>query len=517
MVRPTFMGFETATRGLMTNQKAIDIVGQNVSNVGVTGYTRQRADLVSLNMNMKYTRYAQNTTSFAGQGSNVYGVSQIRDDFLDKQFRAEYADVGYYDVTSAVLSDLSDALDEVTPATMTTVMNRFMDAWDEMVAKGDEQTGAANVYAVAEQMVATFQQMSAKIDDVWDQYEHGLSLDVDNINSILERIAQLNDEIKHTQFNSMDVDNELYQPLELLDQRNVLLDELSEYANINYEAHADGQVTVWMGEKDKNNPPVVEGDKFDKFSIHINDQDEQFKTVEVRRDITGEAVSYDTGAIRGTLDMLNGRGLGFDGTKGETYTQGIHYYKDKIDEFARTIMTEFNNVIEELDPATGVAYDPPRYKALFKFDLDEYETAAGFGISDDWLNNPQYLITNVKDKFATDVEGGDSSNTYAAKVAQLFKEPLDFGEFTGTIDDYILFYSNTKLSNDKAFSDTRLDAAVTTSETVLNQIQQVSGVSMEEEGIDLMMYQKAYDAMSRVFTTLDELLDKLINGTGVTR
>lgn len=507
-MRPTFMGFETATRGLMTNQKSLDVVGHNLTNIGVTGYTRQRADLVSLSVNGRYARYQNNRTQMAGQGSTVYGVNQLRDKFLDKRFREEYADVGYYNVTSSVLEDLSNAIDEVSPATMTSAMNKFQDAWNELLGKTmNEETGAANLLAAATQIVQVFRQISSKIDNVWEQQQYGLSLDLETVNSTLQRIAQLNEEIVRQQHNALEQDNTLYQPLELLDQRNVLLDQLSGFADIQYEAQEDGSVTVWMGAKSDDNPPVVKGDKFEKLAMSVNDDDPQYKTVSVFWNNTGKEVSFLTGSLRGALDMLNGRGLAMNGQRGETYTEGILYYKDKVDAMAKVFVEAFNNVVE-IDDGSSIS---PRYKALFAFENDSYENAAGIRINPEWESDSAYLIKNVKYK----IEEGESDNSYAAKGYAKFAEALDFGEFNGTFTDYISFYSVTKLSNNKAFSDTRGEAVTSISETLLDQIQQISGVSMDEEGVDMMQYKKAYDAVSRVFTTLDEMLDKLINGTGV--
>jgi flagellar hook-associated protein 1 FlgK len=514
------MGFETATRGLLANQKAIDVVGHNVSNIGVSGYTRQRVDLVSMSVNMRYTRYNQNTTPFAGQGVGVYGVSQIRDAFLDKRFREEYADVGYYSATSSILEDMHGALDEIVPANLSRSLEQFMDTWDEMLgASINEVNQAANIQAKAAQMVSVLQQMSAKLDNVWNQQEYSLSLDVDNINTILGQVAELNKSISEQQFNSMDpTSNEMYQPLELMDQRNVLLDQLSEYADIYYETDARGMVKVWMGAKDDKNPPVVVEDTHSRLAIRVNEDDPNFRTVSVFWNETGRDVAFNSGAIRASMDMLNGRGMNMDGKRGETWTQGILYYKDKINIFAREFVSAFNNVIEYVynnpgdpnDPQNGAAFDPPRYKALFTFDTDSYETAAGIRLSAEWEANSSYLITDLRDK----LNNGDADNTYAAKASNVFKKKLDFDEFQGTLNEYILFYSNTRLNNDKAFADSRLKAVTEIADTVLDQIQQVSGVSFDEEGVDMMQYKKAYDAVSRVFTTLDEMLDKLINSTG---
>ena len=57
-MRPTFLGFETCKRGLATNQKVLDIVGQNLTNWDTPGYTRQRIDIVSVSLNSSASRYA---------------------------------------------------------------------------------------------------------------------------------------------------------------------------------------------------------------------------------------------------------------------------------------------------------------------------------------------------------------------------------------------------------------------------------------------------------------------------
>lgn len=512
-MRPTFMGFETAKMGLSANQKAMDIVGHNTSNIGVTGYTRQRVDLVSLSTNMRYTRFSGGQSALAGQGAAVYGISQLRDSFLDKRFREEYSDVGYYNVTSAVLGDLHGAIDEIAPAHITDVLANFEGAWRTMMGKDmNEGTGATNLQTIATQMVQVFRQMSAKIDNVWNQQEYALKLDVNEINSKLERLAQFNEEIARANFTSLDPNNSNYQALELLDRRNVLLDELSGFADINYQEEADGQVTVWMGAKSDDNPPVVKGDKFEQLSMSVDDSDPMFKTASVYWNNTGKEVTFNTGSIRGALDMLNGRGLDMNNGRGETYNQGILYYKDKVDQFARTVAEAFNRIVEVEDPLNpGNGTVPPTYKQLFSFESDEFMGASNMKVSDEWSAGAEYLINGVLDKIVE----GDVDNNYAAKALNIFEKSLDFGEFKGKINDYVIFYSTTKLSNDKSFADDRLEAVTSISEGLLNDIQNVSGVSMEEEGVEMMMYQKAFDAMSRVFTTLDEMLDKLINQTAV--
>lgn len=128
-MRPTFLGFETATRGLMASQKAIDIVGNNIANIGVTGYTRQRVNLVSMSINTSSSRYGSNPVGLAGAGSMVSGISQIRDSYLDKRFRDEYASVGYYDTVTNILQDVETSLSEIEPSTITSALTALENAW----------------------------------------------------------------------------------------------------------------------------------------------------------------------------------------------------------------------------------------------------------------------------------------------------------------------------------------------------------------------------------------------------
>ena len=82
------MGLETTKRGIMVNQKALDIVGNNISNVKTKGYTRQRLDMVSVQIGGT-THLPTTSIPLAGQGVQAVGVGQIRNAFLDSKFREE--------------------------------------------------------------------------------------------------------------------------------------------------------------------------------------------------------------------------------------------------------------------------------------------------------------------------------------------------------------------------------------------------------------------------------------------
>lgn len=494
MIRPTFMGFETATRGLMASQKALDIVGNNLGNIATDGYTRQRVDMVSVSVTSRYSRYAQNMSSFAGQGVAVSGVSQIRDPFLDKRFREEYADVGYYDKMNTVLKDIEAALDEIEPSQISTALSQFETAWSAMLKPDNANAvNSSSLLAAAKNLTQVFQQLDTKLNNVWEQQKFDLEVEVNKVNSIMERIANLNDSIKKEMFSSMNSSSSYYGPNELLDERNVLLDQLSEFGDIQVTKESDGTVTVKM-----NQQTVIKGDQHDTIKMV---QREPYQSVSLTMQSTGEEVGALSGSLKASMEMLNGRGAAAKNDRGETIDKGILFYKDKINAFAGTLAKAFNETVQE--KTSG------KYKTLFLFDDYANPSAGTMKVYKGWEDNPSYIIDDAQ------ISGSDD-NAFVVAALGNFKHAYDFGDgFKGTFNDYVKFYTTANLGNQVEFSESRLTACTDISESLLKSISQISGVSKEEEGVDMMQYSKAYEAMARVMTAMDEALDVLINRTGL--
>lgn len=484
----------------MVNQKALDIVGNNLGNLGVTGYTRQRVDQVSLSTQGMTSKYSMQPHILAGQGAAINGVSQIRDPYLDKRFRQEFADVGYFDKATQVLTDVETALDEYSNDGMKAALIKMFKAVESMSLVGGNTTTNANIVrTTAKSMTQVMKQFNVKLDNILDQQKYDLELNVDHVNSLMERIASLNESIQRDVF-AAEGKSGYFGPNELLDERNVLLDELSKYGDIEVQTLADSSVTVTMGGHE-----VVKGAKAETISYVKNSDN----TVSVTWQSNGQGVSMSKGSIFASINMINGRGPAATGQ--ENFERGIPYYKDQIDSMAKTIAATFNKVIPVMDkdgkPEVDAAGDVI-YKQLFSFEAGKGEGAGSITITDEWDKDSTYIM------IPTSVDGKDD-NQYYLNMAALFEKDLDFGNgFVGTMEGYVKHY-NTTLSEDKTFNSSRLSAASAISESLLDSISQVSGVSMDEEGADMMAYNKAYAAMGRIMTALDEALDVLINRTGV--
>ncbi len=504
-LRSTFMGFETASRGLMINQKAMDIVGNNVANIGVTGYTRQRLDQISMALNFKDTRFV-NQKSLAGQGATIAGISQIRDQFLDKRFREEYGDVGYYQTISTALKDVDSALQEIEPEQMMVALSEFRQALGEMFKNsGSDGVSGSAVRANASVVAQVMQQLYVKLDNVWEQQYFDLAVNVDEANKKLASIAAYNNAIRLEQ-KAIDYSNHgYYGPNELIDQRNVLLDDLSSFGDVEVIHNLDGTVDVKM-----NGHMVVKDDTYEQIILTEGNGE---NTVRLNWSSTGERIQLKTGILKASTDLLNGRGLNAQQKNDECTYNGILFYQDKINTLADVFAREMNNVIIMKDT------NPTEYKQLFDFGyeydadgnlVEREHTAKNIQIVEAWQNDVDYLYEGI------DQDGMEDTNYLEPMIDKLFGKDatVNFGDFIGSFTGYVTYYTTTLLGTQTSAAEDRLSECTAVSNNLLDRIASTSGVNLNEEAADQMMYQKAYDAMSRVMTAMDDLLDKLINGTG---
>ncbi len=498
-MRPTFMGFETARRGLVTFQKGLDITGQNMTNIDTPGYTRQRVDQVSVAFNSG-DKFGNSRVSLAGEGVLIRGIAQVRDSFLDKRFREEFSDAAYYDQAAAVIEDIGNALDEVGGKGLASAVKGMWESLKDLQANKDQVTHANIVMTSAKNLTQLLNQFDTKLNDVAAQQKFDLGIDISEVNRILENINNLNTTISKDLRLSGPAGSSNYGPNELNDQRNLLLDELSKYGDIRVTAQKDGTVQV-----DMNGHKVV-GDGTFETVLKVDNPD---GTVSVNWQSTGSSIRLTTGSIKASIDLINGRGSNAKPPY-QGYEKGILYYKDKVNAFAQSFANQFNSVMVASDGSN---------KTFFSSSDANPINAGNIEISNQWSKNPAYIITDVMGQNGNSGDG--YNNTYIEKMITLFDKDLSFpaegevnGEFTGTFNEYVTFY-NASIGQEQKFYYDRYKTTAGIADELLSRRDSVSGVNYDEEATNLMLQQKAYQACSRLMNALDEALDILINRTGL--
>lgn len=557
MVRATFSGFNTALSALQANQKRLDITGQNLSNMNTAGYTRQQLEASSLNYTNPVSHYSNGNETAVGFGVSMDRVSQIRDPYLDIQYRSQSADCSYTNRLQTALNSLSKVLDETT---ISGIRKAFDDVLSTLTGMQDPAKVSDPIYeselrSKMQSVCNLFNQASRQITQA-EQNEfqrltgEGSSEqgDVQKINDILRQIGDLNVQIKRNQVAG-------HPSLELQDKRNLLLDELSGYipvetryykddahsGNNAYDHDANGAV---IGKKDwpddlevsmnyidakgksqklilvngsdlgadgrtKNygQLSVLKGDHqtaasvSDPANISIKFEkapsykgNGQAATNDVYAELKG--IRFEGGSLQASLDMLQKTGTGnvINGSTAVDDVRGYQYYSGKLDQLASTFAKSMNDI------NNGKKHTDQNLLSNSTNDSTTDITAGNIGISKGWTSGTVHIST----------DGTNRTDTILDMIAAM----KDTKKLNGkTFADYMNNLS-TQLASDSSSNQT----ALKTGTTVLNSIQDsrdsLSGVSLDEEATNMMAYVSAYNAASRLMTALDEVLNTLISNTG---
>ena len=225
----TFGTFTAAQLGIYASQKGLSVTGNNIANINTAGYTRQVLQQVSLKTGGA-DRYANKYDVHVGQGVLCTGVSQIRDPYLDIRFRSESSKVGYADAVLGTYNDLADFLDEVGDGedgygVLSTGFDEFVKALAGLDVETGLKVNDTLVRKAAEKLVNYFHKYAEDLATLKKNKEDGMRQDIKRVNELLNGIRDLNASIRKSEIHG---DN----ALEMRDDRNLMIDELSTYLKI---------------------------------------------------------------------------------------------------------------------------------------------------------------------------------------------------------------------------------------------------------------------------------------------
>ncbi len=502
-MRPTFLGFEASKTALFSTQKALDITGHNLANISTEGYTRQRVVQTSNYIDDTNSRYAPIKGANDGEGVNIEGVNQIRNDRLDVSYRTQNKDVGYHEQKSDMLSNIETIMqefDEGKTGYGYGLSNSIYEVYTALEDFSNNPTSEADANVVSTAfrgMSQTFNQIYKKLDEYTIQAKDELKIDISEVNEKFQKIANLNKTIKASVIANGYTDE--YGPNELLDQRNLLLDEISEFGNIEVKDNIDGTVDVTF-----NGHQVIKDSNYDTLEV----REENNGSVSVYWTSSGNDATSGNGKIKAYTDILNGAGI--NAQNGQSTENGIPYYKNKLDDLAATIADVFNNIIPNGTDANGNT----TYVKIFGEKSDDGNvypemrcSAEGISITKELEKDSTILI---RDKDSSD------NKSILKMITSLTEEEFAFDDttFRGTFSDYINDYVGT-LGSDVSYNKGRAAAVSNITTEIANNRDAVSGVSESEETVNMMTYNRAFQAASRMMTVMDDLLNVLINQMAV--
>ncbi|AAD35177.1 flagellar hook protein FlgK [Thermotoga maritima MSB8] len=230
----------TALTGIHAHKLAMNIVGHNIANASTPGYSRQRP-VIEANPPIPLTTLTQPSFPLQmGTGARVKTIVRLRDAFLDVQYRQVNNRYNYWDTVLSNLHFIEQLLAEPGEDGIRSLVDNFWNAFKEVMSDPSSTASKAEVVSRAQQMVSQIKDLYGRLEQLREDIDAEIVQRVSEINQMIKRLADLNNKIR----TSMMLNSP---PNDLLDERDRILDELSNLANINYTEAEDGQITLRIG------------------------------------------------------------------------------------------------------------------------------------------------------------------------------------------------------------------------------------------------------------------------------
>ncbi|NBG88305.1 flagellar hook-associated protein FlgK [Isachenkonia alkalipeptolytica] len=518
-MRSTFLGFNAARSGLFSSQRALDITGHNIANANTEGYSRQRLEQSS-SISMKL----QGGQGMLGTGVDTKEIQQIRNEFIDHQLRQENTDLGYWGARAEGLEMLEMILNEPSDTGITEVMDDFFYAVDTL-AKNPGDSDITVRAQVREEAIA----FTKTLNHLYSQMEQNVRNTDDEINNTVTEINDLTKGISRLNKQIYTLESDGSNANDLRDDRNVMLDELSKLADVRVSEYTEKIVGSEEGAGKKmmieiNGRPLVDHDtayaiETEETYSDIYDGDNPEAEIPItqltwagREELTGDL----GGELQALVDLRDGDSAG---------EKGYPYYMKELNTFAQTFAKEVNELhsrgyglgsdVLEDENGNPVQEDGAGY-LMFTRDnensIDLYE--------DGEVNYKEINARNISisadvdedlNRIATSLDGSQGDASIAEQIGQMRNDRTMFQE--GKPEDFMKALIGN-LGVDAKEANRNRDNQEGLVGMLDYKRESIMGVSMDEEMSNMIKFQHAYNASARMMTTMDEMLDVVINRLG---
>ncbi|XID96182.1 flagellar hook-associated protein FlgK [Paenibacillaceae bacterium WGS1546] len=515
-MRSTFHAVETAKRSLFTQQTALQTTGHNVANANTVGYSRQ---VVNMTASKPMEAVGLTKSTIPGQlgtGVEFSSITRIRESFLDSQFRNENKTYGNWSIQADTLQKLETIVNEPSDTGLRAVMDKFWKSWHDLSENPEDITARKLVRETAKAVTDAFNQTARQLEELSADITENIDVKVNQINTSLETISSLNLQIRRIEGLGDNAND-------LRDQRDLLMDELSKIINVTSVETADGGYQVLMGgvvlvDNDIVAPVTAAGLQASMAGGDLNGGEVYGMFVSRDQYVANYQQQLNTlvnGLANGDITVTIPAGSVLpEGTilNGVTYT-GPN----------RTLANDLTVTVKGLNGLHQLGYtmmDPPQAGGTFFVSKDGGPLTAGnISLNANILADAGFIASSMRTA-GTPESVVKGNKDLAMLISQFSEMKIDFSSVAtgavtaqGTVNDFF-----RSVVGQLGVEAEEANRQTTNAKIVVDQVesrrQSVSGVSLDEEMSNMVKFQHAYNAAARFMTSIDETLDRIINGMG---
>lgn len=497
-MRSTFGGLNIMVRGLFAQQASLDTVGHNIANANTDGFSRQRVNGTATRPEIIFGGTGKLEI---GSGVTITSITRARDTFVDRQMWKESSSLSYNQSQEDALGRIEGIFNDTSETGIQSGLDKFWSAWQSLSTNASDFGVRAALRERAVELVDNIQHSTQQLKDIASDINSVIDIKVKRVNQISEEILGLNRLITATELGGTSNANDLR------DRRDLLVDELSGLVKVQVNEDSSGNYLIQA-----NGANLVDATSYTELETKDDTAAPLFTQYgqpvnQVYLKGTTQIVSFSGGELKGLLESR------------DSDTSGVKAYLDKLNTISEFFLTDFNAIHKSgygLDDSTGNNF----------FSDNSFTTPPA--------NNNFIAALEVNSKFFEEPNGtdliaaksasdqGNGSGTHAVKLSQALRIPVtdpSIGIGTSVLGEGISLdnYYNSLVAA-LGVQSQKAQTFAKNQQVLVNQItnwrESVAGVNMDEEMTNMIRFQKGYSAASRVITAMDEMLDKLINGTG---
>lgn len=451
-----------ASRSLWASQTGVEVASHNVANINTPGYVRQ-----SLVLDPAIPTASSGL--LLGNGVLVSDVRSIQNRYLDFQMYQANTLLGFRNTESGGLSSLEEIFNESDEVGLSVDLGDFFASWRELSANPESEAPRVGLAASARVLVNQFHTMSQRLENMRKDANATISDGVSQVNNLARQIANLNSQIRTTEVSGKTAGD-------FRSQRTALLSELAGLVDFHTFESADGQVNVMIA----GGQPLVEGTNAGHLDIVGNAEgywDVEFvSSAGNHYDITD---GLEGGSIAGAIRVRD--------------THAVEY-RDRLDAMAYQLV---NSVNAQHQLGFGISGNTG----------DDFFTPLASADDAAALIELDAVIEADPNNIAASLSGETGDNQNAIAIADI-ENALLFNSGTWSFQDYYSsLVGDVGAASQAASRDASQQQALAQQVATLRESQ--VGVSMEEEMSNLIKYQFAYQASSRLFAAAQDMFDTL--------
>jgi len=446
--------FDISVRTMSTYQHALDVAAQNIANAGNADYTRQKVLIAT-----------EQTQAGIGMGVKIQDVLRIKNDLIDSQLFKYNSAFSEANKRSESLGFVETIIAEPSDNGLSAYFNEFFNSWDLLSSNSNSIELRSQVIQKAQRLGERFEELMQGFDSVRSKLLKEAGVKTEEINTYLKGIHELNKKIFESEAVGIKAS-------ELKDQRDVMIEKLSNLTNVSVTMNDHGSAVVSVG-----GILAADQNSYNEFAITM--QNGKLKLVTANDKTMGPVLN--SGEMYAIIDMFSNK---------------IPEYQKQLENLAQTFVDKVNEIHSQgytlVQNGTSTAGIP-----FFE------------GIINGKIQINQAILNNPKNIAASDALNNDGNGNIANLIARLADKKLPELGNQSILETYTTFLNN--FGTEKVISDNKIES----NQMVIHQLQiqksSYSGVSIDEEMTNVIRYQRSYEAAAKLIKVVDQMMETLIN------